>query len=332
MLAMFGASADRCWGGPATAYAQGGSFWFAPTTTRTGGYSSASYNDALGAYITWFDYPSTVDTTPYAGSSSSEFKFTLAQLTAPGGAHTFTGFSLTGSGIYGSWNSSSGTGKSSTTYTGPTFTSATASWTVTATGGLGALPPGPPSYNAYCEGTDPWPISAADFSGFSGSQYNLWIPFEMTGGSSAGTGPGFSSSFGFGVNYTTASGIESLLQVGISGSQVNLTVGNDPHLTLYAISPSELGGAPDFSTPITTAQLQAALQSGAFPVDLGLSLTDIPIPTGDLGNGTVALVSDDDWASDAAVGVVPEPTSFALLGTGALSVLTYTWRRRAAKA
>jgi hypothetical protein len=332
ILALLVGSPDRCYAATASASSAGplastdnGSSWF---------YFESS---AKAASMNWTDGRNTADVTTSAGpTSSSESKFTAAQLKIAG-PNTFKGFASTISGIFDSTATADGSGSSSSN-PGRLFGGYSAKWTVNAAGTLGKDPlgVGTPSYSSNAKGTDPWPIMQADLSGISGSQYKLWIPFEITGGSSLGSGPNFNSSFGFDVNYKTASGTVQLLQIAISGGQVSVTGDTAANFSLYSIN--DITASPDFTTPLTLGQLQGNLATDlsgnalVSVVDLGLSLTDIPIPTVDLGDGSVASISGDAWASDAAVGAVPETsTTWLLLLSGLGGLLGYgRWERRRA--
>jgi hypothetical protein len=335
VLAVVGAIllAHACYGAAGadstSATAASGSWWANhfqnPSSTTSPTYTPAN---GVGANITWTAGKDTADEKSGGPTTKKEPKFPQPLPTAPAGTTsnaTFTGLTLSvGPGKFGSTATSTGTG-SSTITRGNIYDGYSATWTVTATGTKGAGG----SYYAYMNGADPWPITAADLAGL-GSQYDVWIPFAILGGSSIGSGPNFDSSIGYDVDYTTASGTSQLLQIGISGSQVTVTGSAAAGiLGLYEIS--GLDAVPDFTTPITQAQLQAILMAdltgGALssPVDIGVSLGDIPVPTVDLGDGSVAQISEDAWASQAAT---PEPSTFALLGLGILGLLACEWRRK----
>jgi hypothetical protein len=320
----------------ASATAKSDSWWYSQTATVSDTYTPAT---GVGANMIWTGEVD-ADQLSYSGTKT-EKKFTQPLPLLPVGTTSganFTGYKLSaGPGDWGSTALSTGTGNSTITK-GAVWDGYSATWTVTATGVLGkrtdGLPGTKPYKYAYMNGTDPWPITAADLASIGGTQYSLYIPFEITGGSSIGSGANFNSAFGFDVDYTTASGTTPLLQINISGSQVTVTGDTAANFILYTIN--DLTASPNFTTPITLAQFQgdlaADLSGNALvsPVDLGLSLTDIPIPTADLGDGSVASISEDAWASDEAV---PETSStFTLLGLGTLSLLACDWRLRMAKA
>jgi len=317
------------------------SSWYKPTKVKDDSFSTIFASTAAKANIFWTNGDNTADDLVNGPLTASEAKFSAAQTTAfrkgdPPLEHTFTAFpkpTKLGPGVYGSIALTTGVGVSrveedpTSAVSVPHFS---ANWTVVATGILGTTPGA--HYDAYAKGVDPWSLTAAELSSLPDTTYDLWIPFQIGGGNSIGTGPGYSSSFGFSVDYATALGSSHLLGIEASGDQVTLTGDNLPNLSLYTINDVTAAPQLDPGNLITFNQLHNALVSdltGDYsldsPISLGFLLRGIPVPTIDMGDGSLAQISADAHAHEAAA--TPEPGSVTLASVVSIGLLAIRRRR-----
>lgn len=259
---------------------------------------------------------------PTAPVPFSEPKFNVPAIGLPT-ARIWTGYNVTGTGVLGSTATSTGSGSSSV---GAVFYGA--NWNVTVSGAG--------TYDAKAVAKDPWDINTSDFSGITGSTYSLYIPFSMLGGSDVASGGKTSSGYGYDVTYTTATGTETLLDVEVSGSNAVTNVTSDFGSNLRFYLEGDSTTAPTTAaTPglqVDASELRGLISgdvnsngSLAMPINMGIVLSGIPIPTQTFGDGSVAQVGIDTTAYESAV---PEPASFAVLGIGATMLLR---RRRLRK-
>jgi len=189
-----------------------------------------------------------------------------------------------------------------------------------ATGKLGAGPT--PSWFSQTTVKDPWSLTPAQVSGL-GPTYDVFFMAELTGGSFSPEG-----GIAMDVSYETAAGTESLIHIGADASGATVFTGSVPGLSLYQLSGLGNDGNPITGSPTTVGAIQSQLQSDVGsdgivnnPLSLGFLLEGLPVPTGDLGDGTVAKFHVDGYTFDAAqAAVVPEPSAWATLGTALASV------------
>jgi hypothetical protein len=277
------------------------------------------------ANINWTVPTFSADSTPLPTTPVpfSEPKFNVAG-TLPT-ARTWTGYSIHGVGPLGSAVVSTGGGSSSV---GAVFYGS--NWNVQV-GGLG-------TYNVKAVATDPFNILRSDLAGITGSTYSLYIPFSMVSGQVSKIGNGITASgYGFDVNYTTASGTTTLLDVTVNGTIVTVTPSASfgSNLRFYE-EPNSTTAPTGSTTPgtlLTTAQLEALVAgdispSGSLisPINLGVVLSGIPVPTALLPDGSVAQTSASANALETAI--VPEPGPLSLLATAAAVVGCAAWLRR----
>ncbi len=310
---------------------------FAPMSVLAAGAGAASgnwwYKSDEGSSSVWFGSFTWAST---ANINWAVSKFTadgVAQPTAPvpfsetkyvpGGLLTgkvFTGYNITGTGPSGSKVYSTGAGSSKV---GAFFYSA--NWNVTVSGGG--------TYGVRADANDPWPMVASDFATFDpASTYSLYLPLSMNSGQrSAG---GLDSGYGYDVSYTTSLGTLDLLSVQVDQTGVTVTPNSSlgSRLKFYQetgpeVSPDGMSTAP--GTLLTTAQLVSLITSDVAsdgsltsPLDLGIEVDGLAIPTGLLADGSVASISDDAFAfEDAVTAPVPEPGGATLAALGVLALV-----------
>jgi hypothetical protein len=300
-----------------TATADSNSLFYGTSSTKTGSASWSWFDPGFFDTITWTSGTNHADGTAFTHTDTSELKFKFT-LTPPAttytiGGKTFTGFSYSdGPGAAGSVATTSGAGSS--TYTKKL---ATATWTVTAAGTLGAAPPPIPSYDSTDSGNDPWSVTADDLVGLTGG-YSL---FFAAGLQSATFSP--NGSVGYDVAYTTGSGSMDLLNVALNSSGAVTTTSLFSGLTIFSLPSVGVDPSTFTGTPLSTSDLQNLFQADlsgnslSSPIYLGFLLNGLSIPTIDMGNGVLAQVSETATANDRAQGSpAPEPGSLALFGCG----------------
>jgi hypothetical protein len=183
-----------------------------------------------------------------------------------------------------------------------------ANWTVTASG--------TGTYDVLAK--DPWNIAPSDLSTISGSTYSVYIPFSMLGGQSDTTGSKISSGFGFDVTYATASGSTTLVDVLVNGTHAIITPTTSFGSNLQFFQQSDSTTAPTGSTTpgtqIVTSALQSLVSSSidsngnlVSPINLGIVLSGISIPTTLMADGSVAQIGVTAFAFESAV--VPEAST-----------------------
>ena len=300
--------------------------WFAKTgDVGTGSVWFGSTSWAATAKITWTVPTFTADHTPLP---TKPVPFSEAKFTGPPpAATTFTGYSIIGVGPLGSAVISTGGGSSSVS-TGAVFYGA--NWNVQV-GGLG-------TYDVKAVANDPFNIYPSDLTSISGSTYSVYIPFSMVGGQTSKIGNGITASgYGFDVYYTTASGTTTLLDVTVNGTTATITpsasFGSNLRFYQEPTSTTAPMGATTPGTLLTTAQLVALVTSDISPsgslispINLGVVLSNIPVPTTLLADGSVAQTGASINAFEAAA--VPEPGPLSLLATMASLVGCAAWSRR----
>ncbi len=310
----------------ASAHARSGSWWYGPTDTGSGSSWFISDRSATAAQMKWTDGANTADAVVVPVRNLSEPKFPQGIIGTPNTTktHIFTGFTGgAGPGAVGSTATTSGSGASSVTY-GVAVNDYEASWNVVATGTLGAGAGA--YYDAYAAGNDPWPVFAEDFVGVATGTFDLWVPFEITGGQSLGTGQDgqvqFASGFGFDVSYTTSEESLRLLDVAVSGTTSHVAPDSPLNFSMFRIS--SVTAAPDTSNPLSKSQLEALLNADLLtdrtidtPITLGLRVTGLKIPTILRDDGSVAQISAASHAFERQA-LVPEP---ATLVTGLIGLL-----------
>jgi hypothetical protein len=185
-----------------------------------------------------------------------------------------------------------------------------ANWTVTASG--------TGTYDVLAVAKDPWNIAPSDLSTISGSTYSVYIPFSMLGGQSDTTGSKISSGFGFDVTYATASGSTTLVDVLVNGTHAIITPTTSFGSNLQFFQQSDSTTAPTGSTTpgtqIVTSALQSLVSSSidsngnlVSPINLGIVLSGISIPTTLMADGSVAQIGVTAFAFESAV--VPEAST-----------------------
>lgn len=227
-----------------------------------------------------------------------------------------------GPGIYGSTADTSGSGSSGSATTTvfpvgiPPYTQYAANWTVTATGQVGTKPSPPGAkvgWASQATGTDPFGLTLAEVSPL-GPRYDLFFVTELSSASFSPEG-----GIGFGVSYETAAGVNHLFSLTADATGANVT--SDDIATTFFLLNQSSGVVTGTETSLSAL---GALIDGQIlpdrslnsPVTIGFLLSGIPVPTVDLGDGTVARVSVETSAFDAAE--IPEPSTFVLVAGSAI--------------
>jgi len=253
-----------------------------------------------------------------------EQKFII--VTFPGGStgiapHGFAGFNLTQPDGPPVVNTAITSGSGATTSVSGSFTSTLnyyANWTVTATG-TG------PSWASRSTGNDPFALLPSDFAGIGGNTYDLFFMAGLESGSFSPNG-----SIDMNVSYTTAAGTEKLLEIALDATGANVSGGTQSYLSMYRLATATEGPTLIPSLLLTPALIKTLLDSSAqmgnvsSPLYIGFFLDNIPVPTGLLGDGSVAQISVGTRVADAAV---PEPSTIAILSLGLLSLVGILHRR-----
>jgi hypothetical protein len=318
------AASPQAYAQPATAHAASG----APAVLVPGHWQGLP-TAAKTATITWTVPTFTADGTalPTTPVPLTESKFNLdpdeALLVLALSKRDFEGYSISGTGPLGSTITSKGEGKSNITAIAAGFLYS-ADFTVTAGGTLASGG----SYDVKAVAKDPWNITASDLSTISGSTYDLYIPFSMLGGQSDATG-----SFGFDVTYTTASGTTTLLDAAFHGTDAVITTATGFGTSLKFYQQVDATAFPNGltlpGTLLSVADLQSLVSSNLdtngnlAPTHLGIVLSDIPIPTLLLSDGSVAQIGANAHAAQAQSSSprVPEPATLLFMGLGVIGLV-----------
>ncbi len=200
----------------------------------------------------------------------------------------------------------------------------TAEWDVTATGTLGSTVK-PRSWVTKAEGKDPWPLMPDDFVGF-GPDYGLWVPLGITGADFSPLG-----SVSLGADYQTSLGTLDLLHIGLSAAGAAVQGGAVAGIEYFLLDDILEGPTMAAGTMLTASQIQDMLNADLAGGDtlhnallIGIYVPNLPVPTVDLGDGSVAAIHINADAFDQASAPAtptPEPASwgFALIGVALLA-------------
>ena len=203
-----------------------------------------------------------------------------------------------------------------------------ATWKVVATGALAAAPPRPPKWSSQATGDDPYHITRdqLDQIGVTGTSYDLFFPVALIGGEYSEMG-----SIQLEASYTTASGTTELLDILLQGTTALVTNDNPTGLTFFRLSDLSEGPTEVASNIISLSTVQAELDVDMDnmrldnPLYLGIIWDDIPVPTVELSDGSLARLHVGLRVTDADV--IPEPNSM-LLFVSVLSLGVLVRRRR----
>jgi hypothetical protein len=199
-----------------------------------------------------------------------------------------------------------------------------AAWGVGADGILGTI--SSPSWQARATGNDPWTITTAQLTaiGVTGSTYDLYIAVGLESGSYSPLG-----GISLRVSYETASTRMGVLGIWISGSSLSVTSDVSTQIKFYRQATLDEGPTENSAQLTSLGQLRTAIgadvgvdRSLDTPVYVGVILEDLPVPTADLGDGSVAKVHVESEAHDAAGAV---PGAFSSLRITGHPVSTLSW-------
>lgn len=271
--------------------------------------------------ITWTSGPNVTDNLAHAATPAGpEAKFAGPPLAG----RVFKGITDNdGPGLGGSTTKTTGTGTSGPA--GGILGGWTANWTVTATGKLGGPYLDPttsrrkqPKYESQITAKDPFVITPDDFSEHTGSFYDLYFAAGLESGSYSELG-----GLGLQVFYDTASESRNVLDIAISSSGVDVSNDSLAGLTMYRLATLDEGPTEIAANETSLSGIQSILMADVesdrsldAPLFLGFVLENLPVPTLDMGDGSVAQIRVESRVADAAVGV-PEPATFVLLGLAA---------------
>jgi hypothetical protein len=280
--------------------------------------------------ITWTSGENTADLMHFPMRTfGPEMKFAFPSGGQPAGRDSFDGFSLNQVGPLGSSAITEGEGASATGIEGSVYgTNSHAFWFITADGVLGRAGSagfGGPHWFSQATGKDPYSLTPEQLSRFtSESHYNLYFAAALVSGSYSPRG-----SIGLNAYYQTASGTLNLLDISLSAGGGSVTSDNPSGLSFYRLSNIDEGPTEVAANRLTLGQIGDLLTADVSsdntidqPLYLVIVLDDLPVPTTDLGDGSVAKYGVGSRAQDAAA--IPEPSALLLLGIGALTSLALT--------
>jgi hypothetical protein len=314
----------------ASAYAQNGSWFYKAANASSSSVWFGTLSWASTASINWTVPTFTADAVALgtAPVPFSEPKFTVPATGLPT-AITFAGYNISGTGPLKSTVTSVGAGSSNV---GILFYGA--NWNVTVKGSG--------TYSAYAVAKDPWNISQSDITHLNSptGTYSLYLPFTMSQAHDDVSAATKTSGYEFDLSYTKASGTTTLLDVLVNKTTVTVTPSSafGSNLLFYVepnATTSPSGSATTPGTLLTTSQLTSLITSDVnsngdlvSPINLGVVLSGIPVPTVLLSDGTsVAQIENDAAAFQSAT--VPEPGSFVLAAVGAcITAAVAAYRRR----
>jgi hypothetical protein len=289
-----------------------------------------SYDPTANDTITWKSGPNHADGATYSHNPTTETKFAINPTTGkPVPFSNMKGFSYVDPPNCDKTKRSCAitTGTGNATYRAKG--ASTAAWTVTASGALG--PSTAPSWDSTASGVDPWTVSATDLIGLS----NGYSMFFTAGLGDATFSP--NGSVGFDVVYSTASGSTDLLDILLDSSGVHVSASTSAPFSVSIFSVPSIGADPTSlsGTPLNLSQLQALLQSDlsgsslSSPINLGFLLSNLTIPTVDMGNGVLAQIFETSTANDSAQGsATPEPGTMSIFGCGIVFIAVSRYRLR----
>ena len=285
------------------AVAKAGSGFFASRTATSSDSASWRFSTPdFGDLMIWTSGENHADGTlfPQIGDPIwTEFKFNL--LIPPTGK-TLAGFGPRNDlGGWGSVATTSGSGASVAIPGTLWGTNYTVSWQVTATGSRG--PASLTSWDSRAEGRDPFSVTPAKLAqaGITGSQYDLYFPAELSGGSHLGV----SGSLKLRAFYDDAAGSTKLLDISADSSGVTVTSDNPPGVSYYLLSSTAEGPTEVAANQVSLATIQSMIAADLATdailnnsVSVGIVLDNLPVPTVDLGDGSVAKIRVETEAND----------------------------------
>jgi hypothetical protein len=310
--------------------------WWGKNPTKNGKSTWIASTPTGAETIGWSSGPTTLDDYYVYGQKQygPEFKFSVPLVWPT--YRFFTGFTNTdGPGKTGGTTASqSGSGSSTVSVNRFGTNFERADWTVSASGVLGIPPrlglsPGA-SYLTSAVAKDPWPITPSQLAemGVTGSTYGLFFPIGLSAGQFSANGD-----ITVDASYETASGNRPLLHLDLNAQHDIVTGDSQANFYLLnSLDDTDPNQDLTSSSQRTLSQLETLLADDTTggtlntPLYIGIDLEDLPVPTMDMGDGSVAQIHIDSSVIDAAS--VPEPPALSLYSVGLLTALGYAWRIR----
>jgi hypothetical protein len=161
--------------------------------------------------------------------------------------------------------------------------------------------------------------------GVTGSSYDLFFALGLSSGSYSSKGGIALTAF-----YDTAAGSTNVLNIWISDTSVAVTSGVSTAMRLFRLASLDEGPTENAANQTSLTALRNAIEvdvsgdrSLDTPVWVGVILEDLPVPTIDLGDGSVARIRVSSEARDAA-GSVPGVISGLTITGKDISTLSWS--------
>jgi hypothetical protein len=211
-----------------------------------------------------------------------------------------------------------------------------AKWKIEATGQLG--PGNNPSWESRCGAYDPYSITPeklAETGADADPVYDLFFTAALDSGSYSPLGGVSLEAF-----YDDASGTTALMSITVDSTGVNVVNDDPPGLTLYLLDSLCEGPTENPGNVVTLNDIQTMLNADVAsdrtidtPLYIGFVWDDVPVPTVDLGDGSVARIRVESEAYDADAGLadIPTLTEWGLIAFAVTLLALGTWmtiRRR----
>jgi hypothetical protein len=180
-----------------------------------------------------------------------------------------------------------------------------------------------PSFYSVATAKDPDYIDAGQLTPDPNGNADVYVPIELTSATLFPT-----SGFSAHVDITTASATYNLFDLSISGATDQAVITTPTANVSYFLHSLAAGPPTDTSTQVSLSSLESTITSDIVggqlnsPIDIGLVLSDLPVPTALYPNpddsNAVAAINVDETVYDAE-SAVPEPGTLSMLAVcGAL--------------